>query len=210
MIDWEAFKRQLQAQPNKMLGFVLAIAACFLLIWLLVVMQTDTTTELVTIDQKGRLDSLRLSLNQEASTDTFLVANQQNISASDAGKNKSLFTNALPTFIILLAAIGGLWYWIKRKGSGTDVSAASGSSLFATVGTQQVTEEQRISVIRINNEFWVLDTGGQNIGLLHRFSESEWNGPDVTEQKTRKTNSPFASILKKTEADETPGNNGTN
>ena len=67
MIDWDAFKSQLQTNPNRTLGFVLGLAACLLLIWLMTVAQNSDPREnrMVEIAEEGKLDSLRLSLGQK-------------------------------------------------------------------------------------------------------------------------------------------------
>lgn len=208
MIDWDAFKRQIQSNPQKMLGYVLGIAACFLVIWILVVMQTDTAGQRVVVDQSGRLDSLRISLNR-ATGDSLVGTKEQDVVTAQQEKSSSPFANALPTFLILMAAIGGLWYWIKKRN--TQPGSVGGQTVFEKIGIQEVTGGQQISVIKINSEYWVLGSGSQGMNLLHRFSEDEWDGPVVSEKESSKTKGKlFSSILSDKKAEGVSGGNGSN
>lgn len=208
MIDWDAFKTQIQANPKKMLGFVLGIATCFLLIWMLVVMQSEASGQKsVVVDQSGRLDSLRISLNQPA-TDSTNIA-KQNAVAAENSDERSPFANALPTFLILLAAIGGLWYWIKKGNSDADNTGIDGD-IFSSLGAQEISAGHQISVIKINGEYWVLGTGGSQINLLHRYTEDEWDGPEVTSQEVEdRSDKLFSSILNSKKKNGRSGNNGS-
>lgn len=207
MIDWNAFKSQLQANPKKMLGFVLGIAACFLLIWIIVVMQSDQGTQRVAVDQSGRLDSLRLVLNRSAG-DSISAAAQSGGGTSNEESPSSPFTNALPTFLILLAAIGGLWYWIK-KGNHNRAEHPGGGKLFTHIGTQELTAGQQISVIKMNGEYWVIGSGGQEIKLLHRYAEEDWSGADeALKQQSSNGGNLFQNILKNQQGKSAKGQNG--
>lgn len=208
MIDWEAFKRQIQANPKKMLGFVLAIAVCFLVIWMLVAVQVDPAGETVAVEQSGRLDSLRISLS-EATGDSLTIKDEQSVSVTTSEKSSSPFSNALPTFLIMLSVIGALWYWIK-KNNDAEQQVSADVNLFDLLGSQQVAPGQQIAVIKINNEFWVLGTGGEVVQLLHRYSEDEWEGPESPVRKEKGSASKlFANILKNEQVKKAPGKNGS-
>ncbi len=211
MIDWDAFKTQIQTKPKKMLGFVLGIATCFLLIWMLVVMQSEASGQkTVAVDQSGRLDSLRISLNQSAA-DSADIAKQRTVAAENS-EESSPFMNTLPTFLIMLAAIGGLWYWIKKGNSDTDGdgNADFDGDLFNSLGTQEITAGHQISVLKINGEYWVLGTGGSQINLLHRYTEDEWDGPEVVSQEVEDRNDQlFSNILNSKKKNGESGNNGS-
>lgn len=209
MIDWDAFKTQIQANPKKMLGFVLGIATCFLLIWMLVVMQSEASGQKsVVVDQSGRLDSLRISLNQPAADSTDIA--KQNAVAAENSEERSPFANALPTFLILLAAIGGLWYWIKKGNSDADSNTGIDGDIFSSLGAQEINAGHQISVIKINGEYWVLGTGGSQINLLHRYTEDEWDGPEVTSQEVEdRSDKLFSSILNSKKKNGRSGNNGS-
>ncbi|MGD8428703.1 MAG: flagellar biosynthetic protein FliO [Balneolaceae bacterium] len=198
MIDWEAFKTQMQSRPKKVLGFVLGIAVCFLLIWMLVVLQAGTSGRTVVVDQSGRLDSLRVSLNKSAGDSLSKSSNLSNLAVAPREKSSAPFSNALPVFLILLAAIGGLWYWIKRGNASSDSKT---DGVFLPVGTQEVVAGQQISVIKMNDEFWVLGTCSSGMALLHRYSEEDWNGPEASQAGKKKHGGRlFATILKAKQA----------
>lgn len=204
MIDWEAFKTQIQANPRKMLASILGIAVFFLVIWMFVAVQVDPSGENVAAEQSGRLDSLRLSLSDQFS-DSLELKSNQNAAASKPEKANTSFMKTLPVFLVLILVIGGLWYWIKKGGAGTTHSNISEKNVFNLLGSQKIMAGKRITVIKINNEFWVLSTGGEAMQLLHRYTEDEWEGPDLPIQEEKESASQlFAKILRNEQVKEGP------
>ncbi|SMO59234.1 flagellar biosynthetic protein FliO [Fodinibius sediminis] len=198
MIDWEAFKRQVQARPSRMLGYVLAIALCFLLLWVLVVIQTDSPGgQRVSDDASGRLDGLYMDSARVSPADS-LRASPSDLQSQPTAESKSgdsLFLDSLPTFLLLLAAVTGLWIWIKVRDA--DPSSAASSSLFTEIATQELSNGQQLIVIRINSEYWVLSSGMNDLSLLHRFTEEQWDGPDHPAASPPANQALFARLLKK-------------
>lgn len=200
MIDWEAFKGQIQASPKKMLGYVLSLSVCFLLIWLLVAIRFDTPAETETGDQTGRLDSLRISLNAGQSDTVGSAAEvpaQPEITRQNSG---SRLGDMLPVFLILMTAILMLWVWKKKDAAGTQ-KASFHNDLFQIVGRQEVSSGQELLVVKMNNEFWVLGSGMNGLQLLHRYAPENWDGP-VPQNKGegKKSETFFSSILKARES----------
>lgn len=189
MIDWSAFKQQMQTHPQKLLGYVLGIAACFLVIWMAVVIQVDTSDQPLPAAQKDRLGSLHQSLND-------ITANSQAVQKTDTRSSSySPFSQAWPTFLLLLAAIGGLWYWIRRKEYRTAGGDPS-NPVCTAIGRQEVGHGHHLSVIRINKEYWVLGMNEHKMELLHRFSEEEWTGPAQPDMQAQQdSRNLFSSLL---------------
>ena len=76
--------------------------------------------------------------------------------------------------------------------------SSSNKKIFTTIGTQQLPAGQRLTVTRINGEYWVMATNGsQGVSLLHRYSEEEWQG--VAEEPAAKDwKQTFMTTLKST------------
>lgn len=206
MIDWEAFKSQLQASPQKMLGYVLSISVCFLLIWLLVAIRIDSPSEAGTTDQTGRLDSLRISLNAIQDTPASGVKDQTQPLNSAEKSTGTGFVDLLPAVLILLTAIILLWIWKKRRSSVTEVNNSLHNNLFEIVGRQEISPGQEMLAVKINNEFWVLNNGTNGLRLLQRYTDENWEGPD--QQKSvneKKPETLFSNILKSRKSKEMEG-----
>lgn len=202
MIDWELFKQQMQARPGRMLGFVLSIATCFLLLWALVALQTPSAAGPVQVTENNRLDSLRLSLSQPP-VDTAGYAGKNTadyeagVQASSAERRPA--GNAWLTFVILGAAVGGLWIWIKKRGP--DEAETARRPVLEQIGMQEVGHGQKLSVVKINGEYWVLGVGPSTISLLHRYDSDEWKEsalPDLSSEEPE--GGVFAALLKHKQA----------
>ncbi len=213
MIDWEVFKRQLQASPRKMLGYVLSISVCFLLIWLLVALRIDSPVETGTADQTGRLDSLRISLNSA-----------QNINPSEAGLNEqtqspntevsnnigSGFDKLFPAVLILFIAVILLWMWKKRGANDQQRKDAISNGLFEIIGRQEISSGQEVVAVKINNEFWVLGNGVNGLQLLQKYSAENWEGPNSSQSENEKNpETVFSKILKSTQSKEMEASDAT-
>lgn len=213
MIDWEVFKRQIQASPRKMLGYVLSISVCFLLIWLLVALRIESPVEPGTADQTGRLDSLRISLNSAQDTNPSSGGMNDETQSTNTSENNSSGTgigNLLPAVLILFIAIILLWAWRKRGIPDKQTKNAFPKDLFEIVGRQQISTGQEILAVKINNEFWVLGNGVNGLQLLQKYSAKNWEGPDSPRNEDEKSKGTvFSKILKSTQSKQVDGADAT-
>lgn len=213
MIDWEVFKRQLQASPRKMLGYVLSISVCFLLIWLLVALRIESPMEPLTTGQTGRLDSLRISLNsaQDTGTPAAGINNQtQSINNEANSSTGTGFSSLFPAVIMLFIAIILLWMWKKRGSPDQQTKNVLQNGLFEIVGRQEISSGQEIIAVKINNEFWVLGNGVNGLQLLQRYSKENWEGPNSPQKEDEKSSETvFSKILKSRQSKEMDGADAT-
>lgn len=213
MIDWEVFKRQLQASPKKMLGYVLSISVCFLLIWLLVALRIESPTEPGTTDQTGRLDSLRISLNSSQDANTPAAGMNDQTELPNTGGNNNEGTgigNLFPAVIILFIAIVLLWMWKKRRSPDQQTKNALQNGLFEIIGRQEISSGQEILAVKINNEFWVLGNGVNGLQVLQRYSTENWEGPNSPQKEIEKNSETvFSKILKSRQSKEMDGADAT-
>lgn len=190
MINWDTLKYEMQKNPPKILRFLIGLSTCFLLIWVVVVYQMDgSSSQNVQVDQSGRLDSLKRSMS--ISSKSVTVSDSANSKAGALGspyprskssspKSVSNSTNGVlfPGLLIMLVAVTGLWWWIKKKtkdGSGS-WGTASNSSLFNVVSSQELELGQKLMLLEMNDEFWLLAVSANQTNLLNRCKKEEWNG----------------------------------
>jgi hypothetical protein len=174
MIDWETFKAQLQTNPSKVLKSVLLLAGCLLLIWIVVVLQNGSPAHQKTVKvyKSGRLEGLNSASGQTADslTEDMPFLNTQHITPENSGSGLYVL---LPVVLLFLIVIGGLWFWIRSKG--TPASGKISGDVFTAIATQKIPGGQQLLVAKINGEYWVMATGGtQGVRLLHRYSSEEW------------------------------------
>lgn len=197
MIDWDSFKQQLQTNPNRTLGFVLGLAACLMLIWLAVVVQTSDPASNRDVAQSGdtRLANLRASLQEtaadslESGTDSLDTAADSrtaatgaatdtassDIASTPAGAQSRLgsLDGVLPTLLVMVALVGGLWYWVRRKTSPSE-SAAKEKSFYTVLGRGDLFPGQQIALLRVGGEYLLVGGGPQGPQLLRRYTRQEW------------------------------------
>ena len=170
MIDWESFKNQMQTNPGKMLKSVMLLAGCLLLIWILVMIESGSPTkQTVHIHKSGRLDSLDMYSGRNPTNSSSTTQGQGTMN-NNSGSGYYLL---LPTALVFLVLVGGVWYWLHSRQ--TNTSGNLTGDIFTTIATQKIPGGQQLLVIKINGEYWVMATGGgQGTELLHRYSSEEW------------------------------------
>jgi hypothetical protein len=174
MIDWEAFKTQLQTNPGKLLKSVLLLAGCLLLIWMVVMLQGGSPAhqETIQINKSGQLSGLNNLPDKAADSLTVGRSAQTAPNMMDEHSGSGLYV-LLPTILIFFIVIGGLWYWIRSKNAAT--SGKTSGEVFTTIASQKVPGGQQMLIVRLNGEYWVMATGGtQGLTLLHRYPPEEW------------------------------------
>ncbi len=155
----------LGSDPKKTLKVMLSLAATFLVLWVFVLAQNNNDGGPAAGTPHGlvKVDSLHISLSPAAAT-------------IPQKESSSFFSRSLPIVVILAVVMAGLWYWQKKNPVKED-------GLFTIVGKQQLGVGQQITVIFINEEYWVLSTSGKDISLMHRYSKEEWNGKSLLANK---------------------------
>ncbi len=147
----------LGSDPKKTLKIMLSLAATFLVLWVFVLAQNNNDRPSAgTVHGLVQVDSLHISLSPAAAA----------VPQKESG---SFYSRTIPVVIILGVVMAGLWFWQKKNPVKED-------SLFTIVAKQQLGVGQQITVILINEEYWVLSTSGKEISLMHRYSREEWNG----------------------------------
>lgn len=165
------------AKSNTVLKPVLLLSVILLLLWMFTLSQTDhSEQETISTEQQARLDSLRVVLGTTESAPQRVEDN--------------LFGNAFPVFLILILAIGVIWWWNQKKQTPENV-------LTNVVAEQEIGPGQFIKVVSLGDDYLVLGVTSQQINLLKTVSKHDWNPTEF--QKGKQTSSLFSKILERTE-----------
>lgn len=159
----------------------------------------------VAVSAEGTLDSLRLSLDgKKGGSDGPPVspvlaearpAGPDSLSKGDSARarnspavtdepqqaqpgpslRRSRIDSVLPTLLVMIALIGGLWYWIRRKTGKGSTGKPDGEEFFKVRATREIFPGQNIALVEINEEYWIVGGGEQGLQVLHRFRPGEWD-----------------------------------
>lgn len=161
------FRQQLassSSNPQKMLKIVISISVVMLLIWLFVVARMDYTAppkpQQSQSARQVQVDSLRSVLGRSS-----------DIGRSVEGGSSGIFMNAFTTFLVLIAALGGVWFWARKK---APTQSPTGSR---EIGSHTIGQGSELKFVEINEEIWILSVTADGIDLLHRYPRSEWKEP---------------------------------
>lgn len=165
--------------PGKLLKYALAVGAGLLVLWIFVLTQSESRISTVSIEEQARIDSLRVAIGRD-------------IAPVQQERTQRMFSGAFTTFLILIGAIGILWWYFRSNKTIPDTTTQTG--LFIFKGRQSLPGGQEIQVIEINGEYWVLAVNHGQTTLLHRFKKEEWD-LIVKENEADGSSSSFAGLL---------------
>lgn len=161
----------------------------------------------VAVSADGRLDSLRLSLDgkkdgrkgppdapglagaRPAGADSLSEGDSARARKSPAATDepqqaqpdpslrRSRIDSVLPTMLVMMVFIGGLWYWIRRRTRKGDAGEPAGKEFFKVRATREIFPGQNIALVEINGEYWIVGGGEQGLRVLHRYRPGEWDDP---------------------------------
>jgi hypothetical protein len=137
--------------------------------------------------QTGSGGSLNDAKTQSANGLTIGNArpNDVNVPANTIRARDNGFSGVFPTVLIFLVLIGGAWYWLRTQKK-SDTKQGAGP-LFTTVASQHLPGGPKLTVVKLNEEYWVMASGGpQGTQLLHRYTPEEWQGIEKQEKKNWK------------------------
>lgn len=147
--------------PKNILSIIITVSVVLLLLWLLVIARMDYGSQTETTDpvDHDRLESVR-TMKGETGNEMPVVDQRPS----------SLFTNAVTTFMVMIALLAIVWFWSKRR-SGT---MAEPGKRFNELDVHILGPGQFLKVMEINDEIWILGVGSGAVNLLHRYDKNEW------------------------------------
>jgi len=193
MINRETLQNEMHKNPRKIIQFLIGLSICFLLIWVVVASQMESpSSQYISVEESGRLDSLKLFLkdnNSIAAVTDKAKSNPSSISNQSTGV-------VFPGLLCMLVIVSGLWWWIKNKSNGQRWGDNSSNSLFKIVESQELELGQKLILIEMNEQYWLLAVSANKTNLLHHCRKDEWKGlVDVKENKDKQFNSSQKSFL---------------
>lgn len=191
MIDWKAFKSQANGNPRKILRFAIGLAACFFVMWAFVLAKTDLSPT-----SSSDILSMKPEISDSLSEASTYEPSQQIRDLKGIESDQKNSTSMLPVVFLFGLVIVGLWFFSKKK------KGLHSQEFMHVMGTQQVGANQQLSLVHINNEYWVLGITNGQVSLLHRYGEHEWNGNHQfgpTESEEQSVHKSFLALLKQEE-----------
>lgn len=182
MINWDTLTYEMQKNSTKIPHFLIGLSICFLLIWVVVVYQMDSpSTPNIRVDQSGRLDSLKLHLGANSDMSTTKTDESNLTLSSTSSASSSSIPNStngviFPGLLLMLVTVTGLWWWIKKKTKDGKWGTTSSGSLFKIVASQELELGQKLMLLEMNEEYWLLAVGTHQTNVLHHCNKDEWNG----------------------------------
>ncbi len=189
MIDWKAFRQQMQSDPKKVLSFVIGLATVFFVMWAYVLITSNLKKEVPeTVNvNKAELPEAVVSASDSSRSEAEVQLPAFQRRTKESGNS---LPNVMPVLFLFLVVVTG--FWLMKKGR----KRMKGASEFMDVlGTQQLALNQQVSLVRINSEYWVLGHSNGNISLLQRYNEEEWQGKPSQSDREKGQSSLDASFL---------------
>ena len=162
MIDIREYLSSTSADPKRVLKVVITISVLLLVTWLVMVSRMDINGDVPDSDPAvmSRVDSLRTSMMPADSS--------RAVSEQRSDRSPGLFLNAFTTFIILIAILAGVWFWIRK-------SPGMGSrSSYPEIRSQMLGQGAQLKVLQMHDEIWVLGVTTGSVRLLQSYSVEEW------------------------------------
>jgi flagellar biogenesis protein FliO len=206
MIDWKAFRQQMQSDPKKVLGFVIGLATVFFVMWAYVLLTSNLKKEAPETVQINKLElperveeyepamAAGLSGTDSTAMQTESNAGQLPSFRSRKAESGDNLPDLMPVMLLFLAVVSG--FWVMRKGR----KKLNTSDFMDVLGTQQLAVNQQLSLVHINSEYWVLAHSNGGINLLQRYSETEWKGKKAASDRKngqKSLDASFLSLLKR-------------
>lgn len=171
----------LDVAPKKVLKIVLGLAVVLLLMWLFTLSH---------IDYNGDPDAEKVTITTEEPADSSAA-----VSGEDAQKLRSyskssggMFSSGLLTFMVLLAILIGIWFWLDRK------NPNQSGTVRRAVGSENLGEGAKLKIVQINNEIWILGVTSASVNLLHRYPKNEWQ--ETAPDNDQPGNDMFAKLFR--------------
>lgn len=185
-MDFDKFGKQLKSNPKKTLRFVAGFSVTLIVLWLLVLMQTNSWKNEGYVDMKNLekiSENQGLQIAMKSKSESTQPVSEQRSSAPGYG-----------TVLFLLLAVGGAYYFLNNKSKKRPQDkSVSNIEILETI---PVSGENSLVMAGVNEEYWIMSSGESGLVILKVFSRSEWQQQDLAGQiePVKKTN--FAELLK--------------
>lgn len=160
MMDLKHYLSSSSGNPRQILKIVLSFAVIMLVLWLFMISRMDYGEETSSIPAtQERTESLRSALNQTQAGES-----------QSENRTPNIFLNAFTTFMVLIALLGLVWLWSRKK------SQLGKEQELLEIGGHMLGQGAQLKIVEINKEIWVIGVTSGSVNLLHRYPKSEWSG----------------------------------
>ncbi|MEX1136563.1 MAG: flagellar biosynthetic protein FliO [Balneolales bacterium] len=183
----EKLNQQIKNDPRKTLRFVIGLSFTLVVLWVMVLIQTETGPQ----DDYVDIDSL----------DTTTAAAYENQAEGSILPQPPTEENspAVPVRSILLISLvlgGGVLLYSAYLKSGKATGTEQNSSLQLKVKNKiEVAPGQTIAVVQVHNEIWVIGSTAQGVNVLKRFDKKEWPQEEVNGTYPKGVDKGFSEIF---------------
>ncbi|MEX2600504.1 MAG: flagellar biosynthetic protein FliO [Balneolaceae bacterium] len=171
--------------PKKILKIVIGLAVLMLLVWIFMVSRMEfsgsSSEQIIDTTQQQRTENLRNSLRTPAEALEQAEESEE--------RSSSVFFNAFTTFLVLIAILALVWFWIRSKSPAVDERG------LREIGMHSLGPGTQLRIVELNGEIWVLGVATGGVNLLHRCPKEEWRD-ELPAEKARDESS-FHSLFKR-------------
>ena len=157
------------------------LSMLLLVVWVFIMAQSQGTesSQPVSVEQQARIDSLRLALGKDI----------QPIREAD---EPDILGKAFPVFLVMVAVIGGIWFWNRKRGG---EGKKKTPSLFEIIAEQDLGPGQSIKIVTYKNHVWVLGVTSTGISLIKELPPDELDRNLHIEKSEVQNPNNFARLL---------------
>jgi flagellar biogenesis protein FliO len=184
-MDFDKFGKQLKSNPRKTLRFVAGFSVTLIVLWLLVLMQTNSWKNESYVDLQN-LEKISeksgLQMEKEPEAESILPDPEKRSSAPGYG-----------TVIFLLFAVGSAYYFLNKKSKKTLHDKPSAN--IELLESIPVSAGNNLVVAGVNDEYWIMSSGESGLEILKVFNRSEWKQRDKMRGTDPVKKTLFAELL---------------
>lgn len=183
MMDVNKILNQSTRKPQSILKIVLGIAVIMLVMWMFLISKMEVSGQSSpAVEGVAQTESIRSSLLQQEQPEKVTVRESD---------SPDMFSKALPTFIVMMIILGGIWIWAKKKGKGTGTQGD-----VRDIGNYVLGQGSQLKFVEINHEVWVLAITAGSVDLLHRVPKAEWTDEHTESEISPQDFKSFYNLLK--------------
>ncbi|MEX0648309.1 MAG: flagellar biosynthetic protein FliO [Balneolaceae bacterium] len=173
-MDWENFKQQLKTEPKKTLRFVAGLAIVLIILWIMVLFQTDTSSQTNYADLEN-IEQYGVQVNEKIAEGSERQAQPEAV--------------AIPfrSVISVLLVIGlGVYSYMSYRKQYKSRKGIKRENIFSLHEKLEILPGQSLALVEVNKEFWVVSCGNGDINILKSIDKEDWSNPEMPDMPVEK------------------------
>ncbi|MGF1670604.1 MAG: flagellar biosynthetic protein FliO [Balneolaceae bacterium] len=183
-MDFDKFRLQLKRNPRKTLRFVTGFSVTLIVLWLLVLIQTNSWKNegYVDIQNIEKISGQVSEAEPEIRPEPDIKLPEKRSSAPGYGM-----------VFFLLIVTGGSYFFLKNKTP--DKSGLRVNPNFDVLETIQVSENNALVLAQVNGEYWILSSGDSGLHILKSFKRTDWKKVKMKDEPEAVKKPVFSELL---------------